>query len=180
MNDPSTYWLTFTNIALGVVTLICCVAVGVGIVQEIVARRTKGCRLSNLDREVADLVSTFGDGHAFQLPGLGVTMADGGEELGKKETVTAMTCPFLKEAQVKYCRTASVRKLIPLAPAGRADEKCSSADHATCSGFERSPRTSPLPEPAPSARVADAVLRRGSGRQARPLQRIAALALRQR
>ena len=79
--------------------------------------------MSKIDREVSDLVASFQDGHAFHLPELGVTMADGGEELGKKEeTVTAMTCPFLKEAQVKYCRTSSVRKLIPLAagrPGGR-------------------------------------------------------------
>ena len=43
-----------------------------------------------------------------------------------------MTCPFLKEAQVRYCRTAAIRKLIPLALTGRADEKCSSAEHASC------------------------------------------------
>jgi hypothetical protein len=86
MNDPSTYWLTFTNVALGVVTLVCCVAVGVGIVQEVVARRRKAAALSGLDREVADLASTYGDGHAFQIPNLGVTMADGGEEIRKKET----------------------------------------------------------------------------------------------
>ena len=46
-----------------------------------------------------------------------------------------MTCPFLREAQVKYCQTASLRKLIPIARAGRADEKCSSAAHATCPVF---------------------------------------------
>jgi hypothetical protein len=46
-----------------------------------------------------------------------------------------MTCPFLKEAQVKYCRTSTVRKLIPLAQAGRADEKCTSAEHRTCKVF---------------------------------------------
>jgi hypothetical protein len=86
MNDPSTYWLTFTNVALGIVTLVCCIAVGVGIVQEIVAKRRKAASLSGLDREVADLVSAYGDGHAFQIPSLGVTMADGGEETGKKET----------------------------------------------------------------------------------------------
>ena len=38
MSDPSTYWLTFTNIALGVVVLICCVAVGFGVVQELAAQ----------------------------------------------------------------------------------------------------------------------------------------------
>jgi len=86
MSDPSTYWLTITNVALGVVTLVCCIAVAVGVVQEVMARRRKAASLSQLDREVSDLVSSFGDGHAFQIPNLGVTMADGGEEMGKKDT----------------------------------------------------------------------------------------------
>jgi hypothetical protein len=38
-----------------------------------------------LDAEVADLFASFHDGHAFDIPSLGVTMADGGEELGKKD-----------------------------------------------------------------------------------------------
>jgi hypothetical protein len=84
MNDPSTYWLTITNIALGLVTLICCVAVGIGVAQELAAKRKKKTALSALDAEVADLVASY-DGHAFHIPTLGVTMADGGEELGKKE-----------------------------------------------------------------------------------------------
>jgi glycine cleavage system H lipoate-binding protein len=46
-----------------------------------------------------------------------------------------MTCPFLREAAVKYCQTAAFRKLIPLAAAGRADEKCDSAAHAGCPVF---------------------------------------------
>ncbi len=84
MNDPSTYWLTITNIALGAVTVICLIAVGVGVVQEVVARRKKRTELNKLDREVADLIRSF-DGHTFDVPGLGVTMADGGEDLRKKE-----------------------------------------------------------------------------------------------
>ena len=84
MNDPSTYWLTITNIALGLVTLICCVAVGIGVAQELAAKRKKKTALSRLDAEVADLVTSY-DGHAFHIPTLGVTMADGGEELRKKE-----------------------------------------------------------------------------------------------
>ena len=46
-----------------------------------------------------------------------------------------MTCPFLREAQVKYCRTAAVRKLIPLTLAATTDEKCGSAKHASCDVF---------------------------------------------
>lgn len=85
MSDPSTYWLTFTNAALGIVVLICCFAVGIGVLQELAAKRKKRAALSQLDREVSDLVASFQDGHAFHTPALGLTMADGGEELKKKE-----------------------------------------------------------------------------------------------
>lgn len=85
MNDSSTLWLTITNIALGAVTLICMVAVGIGIVQELAARARKKSAVNALDQEVNDLVASFKDGHAFDIPSLGITMADGGEELGKKE-----------------------------------------------------------------------------------------------
>uniref|UniRef100_Q02C00 Uncharacterized protein n=1 Tax=Solibacter usitatus (strain Ellin6076) TaxID=234267 RepID=Q02C00_SOLUE len=85
MSDPSTYWLTFTNAALGVVVLVCCIAVAIGVIQEIVAKRKKVSAMSKLDREVNDLVNSYQDGHAFHLPELGMTMADGGEDIGKKE-----------------------------------------------------------------------------------------------
>ena len=85
MSDPSTYWLTFTNAGLGVVVLICCVAVVIGVVQEIAAKRKKASAMSKLDRETAGLVNSNQDGHTFHLPELGFTMADGGEEIGKKE-----------------------------------------------------------------------------------------------
>ena len=85
MSDPSTYWLTITNAALGVVVLICCVAVAIGVFQELAAKRRKATAMSKIDREVSDLVNAYQDGHAFHLPQLGLTMADGGEELGKKD-----------------------------------------------------------------------------------------------
>ncbi len=50
-----------------------------------------------------------------------------------------MTCPFLREAQVKYCRTSSIRKLIPLAQAGRAEERCTSETYAECLVFQQQP-----------------------------------------
>jgi glycine cleavage system H lipoate-binding protein len=50
-----------------------------------------------------------------------------------------MTCPFLKEAQVRYCRTSAIRKLIPLAQASRAEERCSSEGYSSCPVFERQP-----------------------------------------
>jgi hypothetical protein len=83
VSDPSTYWLTVTNIVLGLVVLVCSVAVAAGVVQELATRRKKAAAAARLDREVADLVTAYG-GHAFQVPGLGVTMADGGEKLDDK------------------------------------------------------------------------------------------------
>jgi len=84
VSDPSTYWLTITNIALGLVTVICCVAVAVGVLQELAAKRKKAASLSRLDHEVTDLVSAL-DSHMFNVPSLGVTMADGGEALPKND-----------------------------------------------------------------------------------------------
>lgn len=84
MSDPSTYWLTITNVGLGLVTLICCIAVAFGVAQELAAKRKKKAALATLDREVSDLAASFGDGHAFLTPQLGLTMADGGEPKGKE------------------------------------------------------------------------------------------------
>jgi hypothetical protein len=76
-SDPQTYWLNITNFGLGLVVLICIAAVAVGVVQELYARR----KVHSMDREVRDLVASYGDGHAFHVPDLGLTMADGGEPL---------------------------------------------------------------------------------------------------
>ena len=84
MSDPATYWLTVTNIVLGLVTLICCAAVALGIFQELAAKRKRSSAMSKLDHEVADLVASY-DGHAFHVPNLGLTMADGGDPIGKKD-----------------------------------------------------------------------------------------------
>ena len=85
MSDSSTYWLTITNVGLGVVTLICCIAVVFGVVQELAAKRKKKAALSALDHEVSDLAASYSDGHAFHIPQLGLTMADGGEPAAEKE-----------------------------------------------------------------------------------------------
>ncbi len=84
MNDPSAYWLNVTNIALGVLVLVCCAVVAYGVVQELAARHRQAAKMSKLDREVADLMASF-DSHAFNVPGLGLTMADGGEQTGEKD-----------------------------------------------------------------------------------------------
>ena len=84
MSDPSTYWLSIMNVALGVVVVVCIAIVAFGVMQELAARRRKRAVAAGLDREVADLVSAY-DGHAFHTPELGLTMADGGEPVKSKE-----------------------------------------------------------------------------------------------
>ncbi|KAA0227379.1 hypothetical protein KJ068_15685 [bacterium] len=76
-SNPETFWLNVTNIALGVATLICCVVLAAGVLQEVVVRL----------RRRAEVPAKLDD-HAFALPKLGLTMADGGEkqdENGKDE-----------------------------------------------------------------------------------------------
>lgn len=67
-NDPNTVWLNVTNLVLGLVTLICCVAVGRGVYLDVRERLRKRVHVSL-------------DDHAFFMPDLGITMADGGERL---------------------------------------------------------------------------------------------------
>lgn len=66
-----------------------------------------------------------------------------------------MTCPFLREAQVKFCQTATLRKLIPLAqvPARPpAEEKCSTAGYSECRVFQHQPSSGPDAGPCPYLR----------------------------
>jgi hypothetical protein len=69
-DGPDTFWLNFTNIALGLVTLLCVIVIAGGVARELLHRWER--------RALAR-----GDDHAFATPGLGVTMADGGERLEK-------------------------------------------------------------------------------------------------
>lgn len=50
-----------------------------------------------------------------------------------------MLCPFLSESQVRSCRVASVRKLIPHA-ASTAAERCSTSQYAECPLFREQKR----------------------------------------
>ncbi len=69
-----------------------------------------------------------------------------------------MTCPFLREAQVKYCATAAVRKLIPLAQSGHAHEKCGSNAHATCSLFQAQAESDGSTPPGPCRFLSESLM----------------------
>lgn len=77
-SDPQTFWLNVANIGLGVVTVFCFVALGYGVVRDVLARIRKRTAERTQDRAVSGVATDFGS-HAFEMPGLGLTMADGGE-----------------------------------------------------------------------------------------------------
>jgi len=73
--DSETLWLTITNVGLGIVTLICLIAVGSVIAKEVFADVRSKVRIPQLQ-----------DDHSFALDDLGITMADGGKRIDEKET----------------------------------------------------------------------------------------------
>jgi hypothetical protein len=74
-NDPQTFWLNLTNLGLGLITLACLAFIVVAVMRE----------LASTAREKAGAADPLLDTHAFRVPELGITMADGGEPLKKRE-----------------------------------------------------------------------------------------------
>ncbi|HXK59846.1 MAG TPA: hypothetical protein PLP42_08100 [Acidobacteriota bacterium] len=69
--DPRTVWLNVTNAILGLVILVSLGLVAKAMIDEIRRRKT---------RKVLSL-----DDHAYPVEGLGLTMADGGEQIRAAE-----------------------------------------------------------------------------------------------
>ncbi len=76
-SDPNTFWLNITDIVLGLVTFACLVFVAQAAFREAYARLAS--RLPASPHE---------DSHAFTLPELGLTMADGGEPMPSAKNVS--------------------------------------------------------------------------------------------
>jgi hypothetical protein len=72
LSDPKMFWLNVANIGLGIVTLGCWVVVAYGVVQEALMRKLK-----------SKITPVISDDHSFLIPGLGVTLADGGKRIDK-------------------------------------------------------------------------------------------------
>ena len=70
------FWLNVTNIALGAVVILAVLLVVSALVWEIVSRRRKSGNVASLDEGLEDLLPG-----GRLVPGVGVTMADGGERL---------------------------------------------------------------------------------------------------
>ena len=48
-----------------------------------------------------------------------------------------MRCPFLREAQVKYCQGAAIKKMITRNPSDITNERCSSAEYIHCPSLKQ-------------------------------------------
>lgn len=76
-SDPDTNWLNITNIALGMMVIVCVAIMLGGIAHEFLSRARKRRRVeAEIDRDMRML----NDSHAFHSAHLGITLADGGEK----------------------------------------------------------------------------------------------------
>ncbi len=77
-NDNWVFWLNLTNIALGLVVVLAVLVTAYGVVWEVMNKFRKHRSAANLDAELKGMMQ--GEfAHGLPVPGLGMTMADGGE-----------------------------------------------------------------------------------------------------
>jgi glycine cleavage system H lipoate-binding protein len=55
-----------------------------------------------------------------------------------------MRCPFLREAQVKYCQGSAIKKMIVRTSEDPGDERCSSPDYVNCPSLKQHREDHPL------------------------------------
>jgi hypothetical protein len=80
-NQDWTFWLMMTNYALALVTVIAVVLVVGAVGWDLIVK--KAHRVHTIDTVKADWEALLRSPHAFDVPGLGLTMADGGEKLNE-------------------------------------------------------------------------------------------------
>ncbi len=84
-----TFWLNMTNFALGLITLLALLVVFAAVGWDLLVRKVHAARqpdsmdLSNMDAELRAML--HGGSHSLSVPGLGLTMADGGEKIETDE-----------------------------------------------------------------------------------------------
>jgi hypothetical protein len=86
-----TFWLNMTNFALGIITLLALVVVFGAVGWDFMVRKAKRAHSVediNLNTLDADLREMLRGSHTLSVPGLGLTMADGGERVDPKSDAT--------------------------------------------------------------------------------------------
>lgn len=76
-----TMWLNITNFALGIVTLIALLVVFSAVGWDLLVRKVGRAPQVDLRNIDADLKALLQGSHSLSVPGLGLTMADGGERV---------------------------------------------------------------------------------------------------
>ena len=80
-----TFWFNMTNFALGMITVLALVVVFGAVGWDLLVRKAPKPRAVNagdLEKFDAEIQSWFQAGpHSLSVPGLGLTMADGGEKI---------------------------------------------------------------------------------------------------
>jgi hypothetical protein len=92
MANDWTFWLQITNLVLVVVTVLAALVVTSAVGWELWARRAHKTRTANsLDAEMWAM--SRADFHTLSVPGLGLTMADGGEKVEPSEAESSEKKP---------------------------------------------------------------------------------------
>jgi len=87
-----TFWLNMMNMALGVITVLAVVVVLGAVGWELLTRRAR--KASQIHSLNADLRAMLHAGsHTLSVPGLGLTMADGGERVEPSEAAPSKEKP---------------------------------------------------------------------------------------
>lgn len=81
-SDPQTLWLNITNLALGVVILAAVLIVAGAIGWELVFKHRRARQPVDIDAELSAMLGV--SPHILHVPGLGLTMADGGTPVRPK------------------------------------------------------------------------------------------------
>jgi len=84
-----TFWLNMTNFALGAITILALVVVFGAVGWELLTRKVEKARevdgreIGSFDAELRAMLQA--QSHSLSIPGLGLTMADGGERVEPSE-----------------------------------------------------------------------------------------------
>jgi hypothetical protein len=87
-----TFWLNMTNFALGIITVLAMLVVFGAVGWDLLVRKVDTARergkldLTTLDGELRAMLQ---GSHSLYEPGLGLTMADGGERINPAESGTS-------------------------------------------------------------------------------------------
>ena len=75
-----TFWLNMTNFALGMITVLALVVVFVAVGWDLLVLKVHKTRaMDRIDEELQAMLHA--GSHSLSVPGLGLTMADGGEKI---------------------------------------------------------------------------------------------------